>query len=84
MIVMTQQEMTPTLPRVDRVIRDRCQSVIALYPIPLHSIWQTPVARLLVSIPPFRPHLATKHAIHKNEVAESEAHPQRPPNKPHS
>jgi hypothetical protein len=38
----------------------------------------------LVSIPLFRPHLAAKHAIHKNEVAGSEAHPQRPPNKPHS
>jgi hypothetical protein len=37
-----------------------------------------------VSMPLFRPHLATKHAIHKNEVAESEAHPQCPPNQPHS
>ena len=58
--------------------------IIALYPVPLHPVWQTPVARFLVSIPLFRPHLATKHAIHKNEVAESEAHPQRPPNKPYS
>src|SRR5216683_934764 len=58
--------------------------IISLYPVPLHAVWQTPVARFLVSIPLFRPHLATKHAIHKNEVAESEAHPQRPPNKPHS
>jgi len=58
--------------------------IIALYPVPLHPVWQTPDARFLVSIPLFRSHLATKHAIHKNEVAESEAHPQRPPNKPHS
>ena len=58
--------------------------IIALYPVPLHPVWQTPVARFSVSVPLFRPHLATKHAIHKNEVAESEAHPQRPPNKPHS
>src|ERR1700686_1822138 len=31
-----------------------------------------------------QPHFATKHAIHKNEVAESEAHPQPPPNEPHA
>jgi hypothetical protein len=33
-------------------------------------------------MPLFQPHFATKHAIHKNEVAESEAHPQPPPNEP--
>jgi hypothetical protein len=64
--------------------RRRCIFIIAFYLVPLHPVWQTPVARFLVSIPLFRPHLATKHAIHKNEVAESKAHPQRPPNKPHS
>jgi hypothetical protein len=58
--------------------------IIAFYLVPLHPVWQTPVACFLVFIPLFQPHLATKHAIHKNEVAESEAHPQRPPNKPHS
>src|ERR1700737_922518 len=37
-----------------------------------------------VSMSLFQPHLATKHAIHKNEVAESEAHSQPPPNEPHA
>jgi hypothetical protein len=37
---------------------------------------------LSVSVPLLQPNFATKHAIYKNEVAESQAHSQAPPDQP--
>ena len=54
-----------------------------------HARWHssailTPAFDFSMSMLLFQPHLATKHSIHKNEVAESEAHPQPPPNEPNA
>ena len=62
-----------------------CDAIIArLARFLLKSVSRRAASDCSVSMSLFRPHFAAKHAIHKNEVPESEAHPQSPPNEPHS